>query len=181
MANIKGSLFSRVVGGMLNLEVEFQYEAAYSYEVADRVLFEQKTGGNFPLDIMNDMVTLCFMRAFQETYPEGLTLNEMEKPDQMKLMQNLKRMVDEKSMQFFGIVLASFTLASFQADPAALAQIQRLQAMQKTPQEMAQGMIALMREATGGIGVQQVRCGYCDSMVVLTSDGKCPSCGAPLR
>ena len=182
MACVTGSVFSRVCEGTLNLETEFQYEVEYGYEVVDREFLEKNMGGSPPAELLEQSITTSFMRAFGRAYPDGLTPAEMERPDERLLMRNLKELVDEEWKRFFGIVLSSFTLRSFQADPAALALIQKFRSALKTPQQMAQEMIEKMQAAKeAAISSRQVKCAYCDCVVTAQPDGSCPACGAPLR
>ena len=181
MASVAGSVISRVCEGALNMDVEFRYEAEYGYEVVDRDFLERNMGGNPPAELLDNSITSGFVMAFERTYPDGLSPAEMEKPDECLLMQNLKDLVDEEWKRFCGIALSSFTLRSFQADPAVLARMQQFRSMLKTPQQMAQEMIEKMQAAKeAAIASQQVKCAYCDCVVVPRSDGSCPACGAPL-
>jgi len=181
MASVTGSVFSRVCEGTLNLETEFRYEAEYGYEVADRELLEKNMGGDLPAGLLDRSIATSFMRAFERTYPDGLSPAEMERPDEQLLMRNLKELVDEEWKRFCGIALSSFTLRSFRADPAALALIQRLRSALKTPQQMAQEMVEKMQAAReAAISSRQVKCAYCDCVVTAQPDGSCPACGAPI-
>lgn len=181
MASVTGSIFSPVCEGTLNLETEFQYEAEYGYEVVDRGALAQTMGGDPPAGLLDQSIITSFMRAFGRAYPDGLSPDEMERPDEQLLMRNLKELVDEEWKRFFGISLSSFTLRSFRADPAALSLIQQLRSAPKTPQQMAQGMAERMRAAQeAAISSQQVKCAYCGCLVTAQPDGSCPACGAPL-
>jgi len=182
MATVTGSVMSRVCEGALNLDVEFRYEAEYGYEVVDREFLERNMGGDPPAELLEQSITASFMRAFGRTYPDGLSPAEMERPDEQLLMRNLKELVDEEWKRFCGIALSSFTLRSFRADPAALARIRQIRSLSKTPQQMAQGMLAQMQAAqAAALAAQPVCCSYCNAMVAANGDGRCPACGAPLK
>ncbi|MBQ2698234.1 MAG: hypothetical protein IJF59_06105 [Clostridia bacterium] len=182
MAAVTGSVLSRVREGMLNLDVEFHYEAEFDYEVVNRAFFERNMGGAVPAEMLNQTVTSLFRIAFARAYPDGLSPDEMEHPDERLLMQNLKPLVDENWTRFCGVALASFTLRSFRADPAALARIRQIRSLPKTPQQMAQGMLAQMQAAqAAALAAQPVCCSYCNAMVAANGDGRCPACGAPLK
>ena len=182
MANVKGSVISRIVEGMLDLSVEFRYEAEYEYEVVEREFLEKNMGGKPPADLLDNTVTLNFMRAFERSYPDGLSPAEAEQPDENLLMRNLKELVDEKWKRFCGIALSSFTLKSFKMDPASQTMIRQMLPMMESPQEMAQEMVRKMQAAKEeAAAVRKIKCAYCASVVTLKPDGSCPSCGAPLE
>lgn len=181
MTTVTGSVISRVCEGALNLDVEFQYEAEYGYEVVDCEFLERNMGGNPPAELLDQSITTSFMRAFGRAYPDGLSPAEMERPDERLLMRNLKELVDEGWKRFFGIALSSFALRSFRADPAALALIRQFRSVPKTPQQMAQEMMEKMQAAReAAISSRQVKCAYCNCVVTAQPDGSCPACGAPL-
>lgn len=168
MLTMQDSLICRIVDGSINMDVEFQYEAAYSYQVTDKKYFEERTGGQAPQELLDDTMKLCIMKAFQQVYPEGMIPAEAEKPNQTKLTQVLTGLVNESWNQYAGISLSAFSLLSFRGDPAAMKLVAQMQEMQR-----AAGTIT---EAS-----KKVICPYCDSTVLPDDEGHCPACDALLK
>ena len=131
MLTVQDSLICRIVDGLINMDVEFQYEATYGYHVTDQEYFEERTGGQIPQELLDNTMKLCIMQAFQQVYPEGMMLAEVERPNQTKLTQVLTGLVNESWNKYAGISLSSFSLQSFQGDPVGMEQLTKIQEMQR--------------------------------------------------
>lgn len=168
MLTVQDSLICRIVDGLINMDVEFQYEATYGYHVTDQEYFEERTGGQIPQELLDNTMKLCIMQAFQQVYPEGMILAEVERPNQTKLTQVLTGLVNESWNKYAGISLSSFSLQSFRGDPVGMEQLTKIQEMQR--------VAGMFKEES-----KKVVCPYCNSMVLPNDGGRCPACDAMLK
>lgn len=168
---MKDTLFLRIVEGQIDYEVMFWYEADYEYQVFDQEYFEKKTGGEVPEEVLDDTMRMGIVNAFQQVYPDGMRLSEVNRPDQVKLTKALTATVNEIWNEYFGISLSDFSLRSFRGDSSQMQQVMQMAQMQKM----------LMTQNVYTEKLSKIVCPYCDSVVCLTNEGYCPSCHALLK